>query len=147
MSTQFKNVADNAVSTTATVLTSTGVTSITLATGDGTKFPVAPFFLTLWTGNDPSIDPNMEKVTCTAKSGDVLTISATTLTHAVVVNVANLEVAQQITDVQTAVNNIELGMSNSSMVSNEVPSGAVNSSNTAYATASNMATGSLRVYT
>lgn len=189
MATAFKKVADNAISTTATVLTSTGVTSITVATGDGAKFPAAPFYVTLWTGastsSDPGSDANMEIVTCTAKSGDVLTISATTKTHAATVNVGNLDTAEEITDLQTAVNNIENGTTNpgyvlkagdtmtgaltlnadpsanlgaatkqyvdnkannSSFVKNEVPGGLVNGSNTAFTTASNMATGSLSVY-
>lgn len=145
MATAFKNVADNAASTTATVLSAPGVVSITIATGDGAKFSLPPFFVTLWTGNDPSVDANMEKVTCTAKTGDVFTISATTKTHAGTVNVGNLEVAQQFTDVHVAINTIENATNNSSTVSNETPVGAINGVNTAFTTAAIFATGSLRV--
>lgn len=151
MATPFKQVADNAVSTTATSYAATGVTSTTAATGTGSKFPTPGngFILTIWTGalgSDPGADANMEEVTVTARSGDVLTHSATTKTHASPVNIGALDVAQNTTDLQTAVNSIENGMLNSSLVSNEVPVGLVNGSNTAYTTASNMATGSLRVF-
>lgn len=111
--TAFKQVADNAISTTATSLTSTGVTSITLNTGDGNLyFPaIAPFRIDLWSGSNtasPTSDPNYERVTCTARSGDTLTISATTKTHTGPTNVMLPNAASDIGDLQTAVNNLEV---------------------------------------
>jgi hypothetical protein len=109
MSTAFKQVADNAISTTTTSLTSTGVTSITVASGNGALFPLPGngFIVTLWNGTDPGADPNMEKVVCSARSTDVLTIGATAKTHTSPCNVGLLDVAQNTIDMQTAINNLE----------------------------------------
>ncbi len=115
MATAFKQTADNAISTTLTNLSTTGVTSITLHSGDGAKFPQPGngFIVTLWNGlsfpSNPALDPNMEKVLVSARSGDVFTISATTKIHTGQVTVALLDVAQNTTDLQTAVNNLETG--------------------------------------
>ena len=126
MATAFKQVADNAISSTATNLSSTGVTSITLSSGDGAKFPQPGngFWLTLWDNNlypnNPGADPNMEKVTCSARVGDILTISATTKAHASPCAVALLDVSQNITDLQTAVNTAETNIaSNTTAISTE----------------------------
>src|SRR2546421_5836116 len=96
----FKQVADNAISTTATNLSATGVTSITLHAGDGAKVPQPGngFYVTIWSGTlfptDPSLDPFMEKVLVSARSGDVLTIAPTTKTHTGKTTVAILDIAQ-----------------------------------------------------
>src|SRR5947199_5644030 len=108
--TNFKQVADNAISTTATSLSSTGVTSITLHSGDGAKFPQPGngFIITLWNGlsfpSNPALDPNMEKVLVSARSSDVLTTAPTTKAHTGQVTVALLDVSQNTIDLQTAVN-------------------------------------------
>jgi hypothetical protein len=113
MPTAFKQVSDNAISTTSTNLSATGVISITLPSGDGAKFPQPGngFYVTLWNGlsfpSHPALDPNMEKVLVSARSGDVFTISATTKTHTGLVTVALLDIAQNTTDLQTAVNALE----------------------------------------
>src|SRR6266487_3877685 len=115
MPSQFKQIADNARSTTATNLSATGVTSITLHSGDGAKFPQPGngFIVTLWNSlsfpSNPALDPNMEKVLVSARSGDAFTISATTKIHTGQVTVALLDVAQNTTDLQTAINNLETG--------------------------------------
>lgn len=128
MSTQFKQVSDNALSITNTDLTSTGVTSLTLLGGTGSKFPSPGngFYLTLWDNikyfNSPGDDPNMEKVLCTARSTDVVTISATTKTHRFSgTAVALLDVSQNIIDLQSAVNTAESNIStNTTSITNEV---------------------------
>jgi len=54
------------------------VTSITLATGDGSKLPSTfPFYLVWWDATiygSPDLDPNVEIIQVTNRSGDVLTI-------------------------------------------------------------------------
>lgn len=106
MATSFKQVADNAISTTNTSLSSIGVTSITAAAN---VFPTPGngFTMTIWNGSDPTLDANMEKVTVSANSSGVLTTSATTKTHTSPAYIAILDVAGNITDLQTAVNAAE----------------------------------------
>src|SRR5437870_1027531 len=98
MPTAFRQIADNAISTTSTNLSATGVTSITLHTGDGAKFPQPGngYYITLWNGlsfpSNPALDPNMEKVLVSARSGDVLTTAPTAKTHTGQVTVRHLEI-------------------------------------------------------
>lgn len=124
--TVFRQIADNALNTTTTDLSSTGVTSIVLSSGAGTKFPQPGngFYLTLWDNttypNAPGSDPNMEKVLCSARSTDQLTISATTRTHSNPCTVALLDVAQNTSDLQTAVNAAETNIAtNATAISSE----------------------------
>lgn len=54
------------------------VTSVTVATGDGAKFPSSNFNVVLWdvaTYADPADDAGREIVRCTSRSSDVLTIT------------------------------------------------------------------------
>jgi hypothetical protein len=106
----FRQVADNATSGTETNLSSIGVTSVQLYSGDGSKFPIPGngFYLTLWNGADPGTDPNVEKVLVSARSGDVLTVGATANTHISPCNAALLNVSSNITDLQSAVINLEV---------------------------------------
>jgi hypothetical protein len=111
--TPFRQISDNALSQTATDLSSSGVTSILLATGTGSKFPQPGngFWLTLWDNVtypfNPAADPNMEKVVCTARTNDVLTLMPTTRDHPSPCAVALLDVAENTIDLQTAVNTLE----------------------------------------
>ncbi len=113
--TTFYQVADSAISSTATNLSTIGVTSVALTLGTGTKFPQPGngFRLTFWNGTlyptNPALDPNMEKVVCTARSGDTVTITPTTKTHVSPCTVALLVEAADTTDLQTSVNNLEAG--------------------------------------
>jgi hypothetical protein len=55
-----------------------GATSLTLASGGGARFPVAPFNASLWNFTDavdPADDPTVEVVRVTAIVGDTLTIT------------------------------------------------------------------------
>lgn len=72
MSDQFKNFAKSRVAVAPSPAT-TG-TSLTVTTGHGSRFPTAPFNVTIWPiGRTP--DPtNAEIATCTDVTGDVLTI-------------------------------------------------------------------------
>lgn len=112
MSTLFKQAADNAGSTTSTSMAATGVTSIVVETGDGTKFPTPGngFRVTLWnavTYAEPGLDPQMEIVNVTARTTDTLTISATTKTHTSPCRVDLLTTAAALNDIHLAVNNVE----------------------------------------
>lgn len=109
MATAFKQVADNALSSTATDLSSVGVTSIVAASGEGSRFPTPGngWYLTIWTGNSPTADPNMEKVLVSARSGDTITCDPTVETHAAPVNIGLLIEAQNVIDLQDAVNDLE----------------------------------------
>lgn len=114
--TAFTQVSDNAISATLTNLETPGVTSIILdVTGSGALFPQPGngFIITLWDSttypNDPHDDPNMEQVTCTARSSDTLTITATANVHNNPCTVALLVDSSNTTALQTAVNNLETG--------------------------------------
>lgn len=80
MSTHFYNVANNAITTITNNPLSSGGTSITLATGTGTKFPSTYFLATIWDNtaypSNPSGDPNMEVVLIDSRSTDTLTVNA-----------------------------------------------------------------------
>jgi len=69
---------NNACSTIADNPLVQGATTINVATGTGDRFPSTfPYRLTIWDAStypDPSEDPNMEIVECTARSGDALTV-------------------------------------------------------------------------
>ena len=75
--TDWLRAANFAQTTHPSALTS-GATSLTVATGDGDLFPSSgQFALTLWNGltyGTPLQDPAREIVTCSSRSGDVLTI-------------------------------------------------------------------------
>lgn len=111
--TAFKKVANNAISTVDTDLTSSGVTSISIHTGDGSRFPASGSFrLDLWNGAstaDPTSDDNYEQVIASARSTDAITISATTKTHTAACNVMLPQDAADIGDLQTAVGHLEDG--------------------------------------
>lgn len=141
MPTAFKQVADNAYALTTTNLSSIGVTSLALPTGQGARFPQPGngFIVTLWDAttypSDPSLDPNMEKVVCSARSGDTLTIGATVNAHlATGTMVALLDVASNTTDMQTAINTAETNVT--SLFANDVTlQGNISSEATARANA------------
>lgn len=113
--TAFKQVTNNASSIVTTSLAATGVTSISVTASTGSIFPQPGngFWATLWNNllypGNPYADPNMEKVLCSARSGDTLTISATVNAHVAPCTIALLDVADNTTDLQTAVNNLETG--------------------------------------
>lgn len=68
--------ANFAVSTVAVAPSpSSSGTSLTVATGDGAKFPAAPFNATVWPLNTNPTTANAEIVRVTAVAGDVLTIT------------------------------------------------------------------------
>lgn len=116
MATAFKQVKNNAQSTLQSAITA-AATTISLPAGHGGRFP-APgtgFYLTVWDGttySDPGLDPGMEIVLCTARSGDTLTVtraqnSTAATSHASGDAIRLLMDASHITDLQTAVNTIE----------------------------------------
>lgn len=134
-------MANKADLATSTVLTApspaTSGTSVVVQSGHGARFPTAPFYATAHPdGQAPTLD-NSEIVYISAKSTDTFTITR----------------AQKGTSAQSIAvgwrisNAIYAGdLDNTSIVRNEVPGGSVNSSNTAFTTASVFASGSLRVY-
>jgi hypothetical protein len=99
--TNFLNVKNNAISGLASAITS-GATSLTVISGDGSKFPSSNFNITI----------DDEILNCSSRSGDVLTVSraqedTTASAHAVGAIVSLNLTAKQITDLNTAVNTIE----------------------------------------
>jgi hypothetical protein len=71
------NAKNFAKSTLASGITS-GATSLTVATGDGTKFPSVSFNAVIWNKTDyadPADDPNVEIVRVTAISTDTFTVT------------------------------------------------------------------------
>jgi len=99
--TNFLNVKNNAISALASAITS-GATSLTVVSGEGSKFPSSNFNITI----------DDEILNCSSRSGDVLTVSraqedTTASAHAVGSFVSLNLTAKQITDLNTAVNTIE----------------------------------------
>jgi hypothetical protein len=70
---EYKNFAYSAVAT-APSPASSG-TSLVVTTGDGSKFPVAPFYATVWPAGVRPLTTNAEIVLVTVKSTDTLTIT------------------------------------------------------------------------
>jgi len=102
MATTFLEVKNNAVSTLAADITD-AATSLTVASGEGSKFPSAyPFHI--------SIDD--EILSCTNRSSDVLTVvraqqSTSNVEHSSGTTVALNITAKSVSDLNTAVNSIE----------------------------------------
>lgn len=70
--------AKNFAKVTVSIGYDASATSIVLASGHGAKLPTAPFNLAWWNStdySDPSDDPNVEIVRCTAISTDTLTVT------------------------------------------------------------------------
>jgi len=102
--TTFLNVKNNAISALASAITS-GATSLTVISGDGSKFPSSNFNITI----------DDEILNCSSRSGDVLTVSraqedTTASAHAVGAIVSLNLTAKQITDLQTALNALETSL-------------------------------------
>lgn len=116
--TAFKQVLDNAISTTNGGLNNTNnPVTFSVATGEGAKFP-APgngYYLTVWDRtqySDPGQDPNMEKVLVTARSSDSITATraqggTSNVAHAGTITVALLVRDQHFTDIHSAINTLE----------------------------------------
>lgn len=135
-----KNFAESKVA--AAPSPATSGTSLTVATGEGTKFPTPPFNATAWPDNTEATAANAEIVRVTNITGDVLTItraqeSTTAKSIAIGWRIAATITKKTLDDVENAT----IGL-----VSNETPGGTINGSNTAFTTANAFATGSLRVY-
>lgn len=113
----------NFAETTASIGYDSSATSITIATGDGARFPQpstdGPFNLVWYNATNygsPVLDPNREIVRCTARTGDILTIvrgqegtsastkNATGKTYALILG----PTAKTITDIETQLDSKEL---------------------------------------
>jgi len=85
----------------------TSGTSVTVAVGDGAKFPAAPFNATIWPAGQQPTSSNAEIVRVTAKSTDTFTITRTqesTSARSIVSGdqIAATITAKTITDVESA---------------------------------------------
>lgn len=134
------NVKDGA---TGTVLTApspaTSGTSLVLNSGEGARFPAAPFYAIAHPNNTIPTVSTSEKVLVTAVSTDTFTIT----------RAQGIYSAQSIAVGWRISNAIfQEDINNSSIIQNEVPGGTVNGSTTAFtvASAAGMVTGSLKVY-
>jgi histidinol phosphatase-like enzyme len=83
-------------------------TSLTVATGDGAKFPAVPFNATVWPASTQPTTANAEIVRVTNISGDVLTITRTqesTSARTVLVGdqIADTITAKTFTDIESAI--------------------------------------------
>jgi len=70
MSNNYKDFSESAL---ASGITS-GATSLSVTTGHGIKFPSPPFKAVIWNKTDyarPSLDPSVEKILVTSRTGDV----------------------------------------------------------------------------
>jgi H-type lectin domain len=133
------NVKDGA---TGTVLTApspaTTGTTIVLQAGEGARFPTPPFYVIAHPNNQIPVVSAAEKLLVTAISTDTLTV----------VRAQGIYTAKNI-DAGWRISNaiFQEDFNNASIVKNETPGGAINSSNTTYTIASpGKVTGSLEVY-
>lgn len=150
MSDYVKNFVYGVVSVAPSPATSG--TSLSLSDADAAVFPdpatVGAYNVVVWPAGTKPLTANAEIVRITAKASPsggntAFTITRTqesTSARTVVVGdqIALNLTAKTITDI--------IGMGTASMVRGEVPGGSVNSSNTAFTTASRFQPGSLRVY-
>lgn len=132
------NLKDFATGTVLTAPTpATSGTTLTLQSGEGARMPAVPFYATAHPDYQlPTLD-NAEKILVTGKSTDTLTFvraqgSTTAKSIAVGWRISNAVFADD--------------LFNSTIVSNEVPGGSINSSNVNFTIASAFTAGSLRVY-
>lgn len=134
------NVKDGA---TGTVLTApspaTSGTSLVLNSGEGARFPTAPFYVIAHPNNTLPTVSTSEKLLVTAISTDTLTITRAQGIY----TAKSIAVGWRITNAI-----FQDDLNNASIIKNEVPGGSVNGSNTAFtvASATAMATGTLDVY-
>jgi len=136
----FKNFAKVEVSTGYDA----SATSIVLATDEGAKLPAPAtdgnFYLVWWNFTDykdPADDPNVEKVLCTAKSGDTLTLTrgqrgTTAQNHNISGKVYKMAIVLDSQDLDEV-----------DYIFMETPSGAINGSNTSFTTAYQITTGKI----
>lgn len=101
-----KNFAYSTVATAPSPATSG--TSLTVATGDGTKFPTPPFNCTAWPASTQPSTANAEEIRVTAVAGDVFTIvraqeSSTAQSIAVGYQIDNSVSVKVITDIETTI--------------------------------------------
>lgn len=94
-----------ALSTLASPPDGTSGTSLTVATGHGTRFPAAPFNVTLWPAGVASTVSNAEIVRVTAKATDVFTVTraqegTSARTHAANDQIAATFTARSATDIE-----------------------------------------------
>lgn len=128
-----------------------GVTTVALSSGDGAKLPApstdGAFNLVWWNAtdySDPADDPNVEIVRCTARSTDTLTITrAQESTSDAAHNTAGKTYKMILAMTKKMIDDIE----DNREVSNEVPSGTINGSNTVFTLASTpLPASSLKLY-
>jgi hypothetical protein len=133
------NVKDGATSLVATAPSpATSGTSLVVTTGEGALFPTPPFYAIAHPANTLPLVSVSEKVLVTAKSTDTLTITRAQGGY----TARSIAVGWRISNAI-----FQDDFNNASIIKNEVPSGLVNSSNTAYTIASaGKVTGSLEVY-
>lgn len=117
----FKQVNNNARSTTSGLNNTTDPVTFSVGTGEGARFPVInvttpnPFYATAWdsvTFQDPGDDPNMEILLVTARSTDSLTANraqdgTANVSHAGTVAIKVLVIDKQLEDIHDALNALE----------------------------------------
>lgn len=103
-----KNFAYSTVAS-GTVIGSSSATSLTVATGDGAKFPAAPFNITVWPAASLPLTSNAEIMRVTAVATDTFTVTRNTeaggsalSTIAAGYQVANTVTVRTLTDVEKA---------------------------------------------
>ena len=105
----FLSISNNAFSTLASGITS-GATSLTVATGEGARFPVSNFLITVFVAGAP--ETNRETMLCTSRSGDVLTVvrgqeGTIALSHSVGAGVELRVMAKHILDLNAMASAVE----------------------------------------
>lgn len=110
-----KNLAISTVATAPTPAASG--TTLTVATGDGTRFPTAPFQVTIWPAAATPTPGNAEVATCSGVAGDVLTLTRAqegTTARTVIVGdqvIASIT-AKTITDIEVAFTPVVISAAN-----------------------------------
>lgn len=132
------NLKDYATGTVATAPSpATSGTSLTLQAGEGALMPTPPFYATAHPDNILPTVANSEKILVTAVSTNTLTIVRNQGTG----GAKSIAIGWRISNTIFASD-----LYNGSIVQNEVPSGTINGSNTAFTIAAAFTPGSLSVY-
>lgn len=98
--------AKNLAYTTLAASATSAATSLTVATGTGTRFPTPPFNATLWPSGVIPHAANAEIVRVTAVSGDVLTVTRAQESTSAITAASGDQIAQTITR-QPLVHNLD----------------------------------------
>lgn len=143
---QHKNLAVTTV--TAPPLPATSGTSLGVTSGEGARFPAAPFNVTIWPASQPPTPVNAEVARVTARAGDTLTITRAqegTAARSIVAGdlIAETITAKALTDIESGTNFTQLAATGNITIGGNVVVGPSGSADIRQNTVDGADTGSL----